>query len=72
MHNSLGWVSSLLLGSAVMGLPPFKPSGQAHYATFFLQIMEQLYCCDLVPTALLVRASWLTGRCSLGLGRRGY
>jgi len=47
-------------------------SGQACSAAFHLQMMEQLYCCDLVTRPTLVRAGCTTSRWGWTLGRRGY
>jgi len=70
-NNSLDRVTSIPLGSPLVGLLPFTPC-----TCLFCRISsaddEQLDRCASVPRASLVVAGCTTGRWRWGLGRRVY
>ena len=70
-NNSLDRVTSLPLGSPVVGLLPFSPC-TCVFCSISSADDEQFYRCAAVSRASLVGAGCTTGRWRWRLGRRGY
>ena len=64
MFHFLGRVTGLPLGSSVLGLPPFG-LWTSVFCSGSSADDEQLYCCDSVPRASLVRVV-CTGQVKVG------